>query len=96
MADQLLTAADRLLTACEVAERLGFSTETVLRWHREGKLSSVSFGRAIRFHEDEIDRVSREGLEKEATPGRGASNHPGERRPSVSYLASNHPIVEED
>jgi excisionase family DNA binding protein len=29
---------DRLLTAREIAERLGVSTETVLRWTRRGEL----------------------------------------------------------
>jgi excisionase family DNA binding protein len=32
------TKRERLLTARQVAERLGLSVETILRWHRSGKL----------------------------------------------------------
>lgn len=48
-------AGGRLLTAREVGERLGLSTETVLRWVRDGKLPGLTLGRAIRFDEDEIE-----------------------------------------
>jgi excisionase family DNA binding protein len=49
----------RLLTAREVAERLGFSTDTVLRWTREGKLrgyrvSGTKHGR-LRYDEDDLE-----------------------------------------
>jgi excisionase family DNA binding protein len=49
----------RLLTAREVADRLGFSIDTVLRWTREGKLpgyrvSGTEHGR-LRYREDELD-----------------------------------------
>jgi excisionase family DNA binding protein len=47
---------DRLLTAREVAERLGLSIETVLRWAATEKLPSFELStRAIRFRESEID-----------------------------------------
>lgn len=46
----------RLLTAREVAGRLGLSTETVLRWAKRGKLPAVYLSsRAIRFREDDLD-----------------------------------------
>ena len=78
----------RLLTAREVASVLAVSTETVLRWTRAGKLPAIRLpGGAIRFREAEVEAW----LEEKATPGRGASNHPGERRPAVGYPASNHP-----
>jgi excisionase family DNA binding protein len=45
-----------LLTAREVAGRLGLSTETVLSWARAGKLPAFRLGnRAIRFREDDLD-----------------------------------------
>jgi excisionase family DNA binding protein len=48
---------DRLLTAREVAGLLGFSTETILRWARQGKLPVVRLpGGAIRFRPDDLDR----------------------------------------
>jgi excisionase family DNA binding protein len=45
-----------LLTARQVAEALGVSTETVLRWTRRGELPAIRLpGGAIRFREDELD-----------------------------------------
>lgn len=49
---------DRLLTAREVAGHLGVATETVLRWHRSGRLPGgyrLATG-VLRFDPDEIDR----------------------------------------
>jgi excisionase family DNA binding protein len=58
----------RLLTARQVADRLGLSVETVLRWAKRGKLPAVYLSsRAIRFPEDRLDGW----LEERATPGRG-------------------------
>lgn len=46
---------DRLLTARQVAEWLGISTETVLRWARDGDIPSFRLrGRALRFSEREL------------------------------------------
>jgi excisionase family DNA binding protein len=46
----------RLLTAREVAELLGVSAETVLRWTRRGDLPAIRLpGGAIRYHPDAID-----------------------------------------
>jgi excisionase family DNA binding protein len=45
-----------LLTARAVADLLGVSTETVLRWSRCGSLPSLCLpGRAIRFRQDDLD-----------------------------------------
>jgi excisionase family DNA binding protein len=45
-----------LLTAREVADLLGVSTETVLRWTRRGDLPAIRLpGGAIRFREDMLD-----------------------------------------
>ena len=45
-----------LLTARDVAELLGLSTETVLRWVRSGKLPAIRLpSGAIRFDADELD-----------------------------------------
>jgi excisionase family DNA binding protein len=46
----------RLLTAREVAETLGLSTETILEWVRRGDLPAFKLGRAIRFREDDLDQ----------------------------------------
>jgi excisionase family DNA binding protein len=46
----------RLLTARAVAELLGVSSETMLRWVRRGELPAIRLpGGAIRFREDELE-----------------------------------------
>jgi excisionase family DNA binding protein len=46
----------RLLTAREVAERLGVSVETILRWHRRGDLPGVRLSsNVLRFDVDDVD-----------------------------------------
>lgn len=46
----------RLLTAREVAEILGVSTETTLRWVRSGKLPGFRLPSGqLRFRPDELD-----------------------------------------
>jgi len=45
-----------LLTARDVAELLGVSTETVLRWTRRGDLPALRLpGGAIRYREPDLD-----------------------------------------
>ncbi len=45
-----------MLSARDVADRLGVSTETVLRWTRRGELPAVRLpGGSIRFHPDKLD-----------------------------------------
>lgn len=45
-----------LLSARDVADRLGVSTETVLRWTRRGELPAVRLpGGAIRIDPDTLD-----------------------------------------
>jgi excisionase family DNA binding protein len=53
-----------LLTAREVAGRLGVAPDTVLRWTRRGELPAVKLpGGAVRYREDELDAW----LERRAT-----------------------------
>jgi excisionase family DNA binding protein len=78
---------DRLLTAREVGIRLGVSTETVLRWVRQGKLPAFQLGRAIRFREDEIEQW----LAERATSERGDVTHPAGRRPPGTVEVVTHP-----
>lgn len=45
-----------LLTAREVADRLGVSRDTVLRWTRDGKLPGFRLpGGALRYREEAIE-----------------------------------------
>jgi len=83
-----------LMTARELADMLGLSPETVLRWVRQGRLPAIRLpGGAIRFREGEVDQW----LAERATPGRGVVEHPAGRRPtaSVHSLASSTPEDEE-
>jgi excisionase family DNA binding protein len=84
-----------LLTAREVADVLGVSAETVLRWTRRGELPALRLpGGAIRFREDDLDSW----LAGRATPVRGVVDHPAGRRPvgTVPLSLSTTPEVEED
>jgi excisionase family DNA binding protein len=85
----------RLLTAREVAELLGVSAETVLRWHRAGKLPAIPLpSGAIRFREDALEAW----LEQRAATVRGVVEHPAGHRPrsSVHSISSSTPTNEED
>jgi excisionase family DNA binding protein len=46
--------SERLLTAREIAELLGFSASTVLDWFEAGRLPGFKIGNAVRFRESEI------------------------------------------
>lgn len=64
-----------MLTARDVADRLGFSIDTVLRWTREGKLrgyriSGTRHGR-LRYREDDLEALLAERATT-ATPVREA------------------------
>ena len=65
--------SERLLTAREVADELGVTTRTVLRWTRAGVLPGYRIGgRALRFRADEVagwlaERRTREATAKQPT-----------------------------
>lgn len=64
---------DRLLTAREVADLLGFSPETILRWTRLGDLPAIKLpGGAIRYRTDDLEAW----MTERATPSRGVSPTP--------------------
>jgi excisionase family DNA binding protein len=80
------------LTAREVADLIGMSNETVLRWVRQDKLPAIRLpGGAIRFREDDIEAK----LAEWATPGRGVSPAPMDAARPVPYDPSPVPEVEE-
>lgn len=82
-----------LLTARHVADLLGVSAETVLRWTRRGELPAIRLpGGAIRFREDELDGW----LEQRATPGRGSVSHPAGTPPGCRLAVSATPEDEEN
>jgi excisionase family DNA binding protein len=66
----------RLLTAREVADRLGVTAETVLRWTRRGELPAFRLpGGAIRFREADLD----DWLEEHATADTATRESPDTR-----------------
>jgi excisionase family DNA binding protein len=68
----------RLLTGRQVADQLGISTKTVLRWALEGELPSIRLSnRAIRFRPDQLEQW----LDQRATPAQGAVENPAGRHP---------------
>jgi excisionase family DNA binding protein len=75
-----------LLTARETSGLLGVSTETVLRWVRQGKLPAIRLpGGAIRFRRDEIEAW----LTERATPRRGVlTATPGAAQPGTLSSAT--------
>jgi excisionase family DNA binding protein len=76
----------RLRTAREVADLLGVSSETILRWTRRGELPAVKLpAGAIRYREDELEAW----LEQRATPRQGVlATEPGAARPAPYPLPS--------
>lgn len=51
----------RLLTAAEVAERLGFSPATVVDWAEAGKIPGFRIGGRLRFRWSEVEAVLEAG-----------------------------------
>jgi excisionase family DNA binding protein len=81
-----------LLTARQVADMLGVSAETVLRWTRRGELPAIRLpGGAIRFREGDLDAW----LGDRATPGRGSVSHPAGTPPGCRLAVSATPEDEE-
>jgi predicted DNA-binding transcriptional regulator AlpA len=86
---------ERLLTAREVASRERVSTETVLRWYRNGEFKGVAFktpGGQIRWWEDRLNAWE----EERAAAERGSVSHPAGRRPAGNLAPVSHPTSEED
>lgn len=59
----------RLLTAREVADLLGVSSETVLRWWRAGQLGGYRLGRfgPLRFSEADVEALLAPGRREPVT-----------------------------
>jgi excisionase family DNA binding protein len=74
---------DRLLTARQVAARLGLSAETILRWTRRSDLPGFKLpGGAIRYREADIDAWLAEhatgAADREVLPTRANRAHGGD------------------
>jgi excisionase family DNA binding protein len=56
-----VSSVDRLMTAQEVAEYLGYDVHTVYRLKRERKLQGFSLGdNSLRFYQSEVSRFIQE------------------------------------
>jgi excisionase family DNA binding protein len=79
---------DRLLTAAEVAERLGTTVRYVWTLGRRGILTRVVLpgGRLVRFQESDVDAMIAAGRSSEpASPRRAKSN--GRRRSTPTQIS---------
>jgi excisionase family DNA binding protein len=47
--------SERLLTAREAADHLGFAPATIVKWSRAGKIPSFKVGGRLRFRQSELD-----------------------------------------
>jgi excisionase family DNA binding protein len=74
---------DRLLTADELAERLGMKTEWVWAQARAGRIPHVRLGRYRRFHESAVEEWLRE-IET------GGTGRPSARSRDLSRCAAAH------
>ena len=43
----------------EVANRLKVTVRTIKNWIKQGKIESVKFGKVVRIHDSEIQRISK-------------------------------------
>jgi excisionase family DNA binding protein len=59
---------EKLYTAEEIAERLGFTADTILEWARRGELESVRIGRHRRFDEQTVKRFIERHREQNVIP----------------------------
>jgi excisionase family DNA binding protein len=49
------TVAERLLTAAQLAETLGFSASTIVDWAEAGKIPAFKIGGRLRFRASELE-----------------------------------------
>jgi excisionase family DNA binding protein len=78
--------SDRLLTTREVADRLGVTPETVLRWIDRRGLPVVRLtSRALRYDPDALDAWI--AARTTAALGRESANSPDQRRRSEATLS---------
>jgi len=83
----VIRVTDRLLTAREVGEHLGVSTETVLRWTRRGVLPAIRLpGGALRFRPKELEAALDEWEAGTARTRRASDPTGGARAGIVSSL----------
>lgn len=52
----------KLMTAVEVAARLGVSADTIYQWSYLNKLPKVKLGRRVRFDSEVVERIARDGF----------------------------------
>jgi excisionase family DNA binding protein len=84
------SVVEKLYTADEIGERLGFTAETILEWARRGDLESVRIGRHRRFRESVVLRfIERHRdhnvvpLDERREPAGGSSTFEYRRQSSV-------------
>jgi excisionase family DNA binding protein len=66
---------NKLFSAEEAAQKLGVSVSTVRFWRFKGYLPAIKLVGAVRFREDDLDRISRDGLSKVQPPASTGEAH---------------------
>jgi excisionase family DNA binding protein len=51
-----------LLTIKQAAAQLQISERTIFRLIEKGELNSISIGKSLRIHPEELERIAREGI----------------------------------
>jgi excisionase family DNA binding protein len=70
-----VNAVERLLTARELGDLLGFAAATVVDWAEAGKIPAFKIGGRLRFRESEVlawleaQRLGTQGLCVDSQPG---------------------------
>lgn len=86
-----------MLTARDVADRLGFSIDTVLRWTREGKLrgyriSGTAHGR-LRYLEDDLEELLAERATMAAPVREAPATRPDAAAAEAIVPLASHPAA---
>jgi excisionase family DNA binding protein len=84
-----LAVTDRLLTAREVGELLGFAPGTVVDWFEAGKLPGFRIGGRLRFRWSEVEAWIEE---QRAGAGRGEVSPTPRKAPARGVVSLTSPI----
>jgi excisionase family DNA binding protein len=76
---------ESLLTAAEVARRLGYAAGTIVDWSEAGKIPAFKLGGRLRFRESEVLAWLEE---RRVGPGRGGEVSPTPTAPSTRGVLS--------
>jgi excisionase family DNA binding protein len=89
------TATRKLVRAYDVARIFGYSTSTIKKWARDGKLPGAVFiDRHVRFDLDQVEQFIRNGGKRSNLKGAGSEPTPTTRKDILDgreYFKHNRP-----